>query len=90
MSLIFQHLVSQLWCNYHGVSLNDIVAPVNKDEAEDDDEPTRHGAAKHQAILSMDMQTWQDIIDTFGLKEPMITHRNDVTSSGPGARGWYS
>ncbi|KAM0243429.1 hypothetical protein ACHAPO_000277 [Fusarium lateritium] len=66
------------------------LAPVNREDVEEEEEPTRHGAAKHQAILSMDMETWQDIIDTFGLTEPMIAHRKDVTNSGPGARGWYS
>jgi hypothetical protein len=38
----------------------------------------------------MDMETWRDIIDTFGLKESMIEHRAESTNSGPGARGWYS
>lgn len=46
--------------------------------------------AKHQAIFSMDMETWQDIIDTFHITEPMIKHRKEATASGPGARGWYS
>ncbi|KAM6535171.1 hypothetical protein FALCPG4_004759 [Fusarium falciforme] len=64
------------------------LAPVDR-EAEEE-EPTRHGAAKHQAILSMDMETWRDIIDTFGLQEPMIAHRKEATNAGPGARGWYS
>ncbi|KAF5019688.1 hypothetical protein F66182_8285 [Fusarium sp. NRRL 66182] len=64
------------------------LAPVDRDTEEE--ETARHGAAKHQAILSMDMETWRDIIDTFGLKEPMIAHRKEATSSGPGARGWYS
>ncbi|KAJ4194130.1 hypothetical protein NW767_003728 [Fusarium falciforme] len=64
------------------------LAPVDR-EAEEE-EPTRHGAAKHQAILSMDMETWRDIIDTFGLQEPMIAHRKEATNTGPGARGWYS
>jgi hypothetical protein len=72
------------------MSLSCIVAPVNKEDVDEEDEPTRRGAAKHQAILSMDMETWQDIIDTFGLREPMITHRKDISNSGPGARGWYS
>ncbi|KAG7411953.1 Non-structural maintenance of chromosome element 4 [Fusarium oxysporum f. sp. rapae] len=63
---------------------------IDRDVEADEEEPTRHGAAKHQAILSMDMETWQDIIDTFDLKEPMIVHRKEVTTSGPGARGWYS
>ncbi|PCD33134.1 hypothetical protein AU210_009369 [Fusarium oxysporum f. sp. radicis-cucumerinum] len=63
---------------------------IDRDVEAEEGEPTRHGAAKHQAILSMDMETWQDIIDTFDLKEPMIAHRKEVTTSGPGARGWYS
>ncbi|KAF4442420.1 ferric reductase [Fusarium acutatum] len=63
---------------------------IERDVEGEEEEPTRHGAAKHQAILAMDMEIWQDIIDTFDLKEPMIAHRKEVTTSGPGARGWYS
>lgn len=65
-----------------------IAAPVDR-EAEEEG-AARHSASKHQAILSMDMETWRDIIDTFDLKEPMITHRQEATNTGPGARGWYS
>ncbi|CAM1502256.1 Fc.00g042400.m01.CDS01 [Cosmosporella sp. VM-42] len=64
------------------------LAPVEREQ--EDDGTIRHGAAKHQAILSMDMATWREIIDTFDLKEPMIKHRREATNSGPGARGWYS
>ncbi|KAM5346539.1 hypothetical protein ACJ41O_009544 [Fusarium nematophilum] len=64
------------------------LAPVERDA--DEEEMTRHGASKHQAILSMDMETWHDIIDTLGLEEPMIEHRKEATNTGPGARGWYS
>ncbi|KAF4343880.1 non-structural maintenance of chromosome element 4 [Fusarium beomiforme] len=59
---------------------------IDREVEAEAEEPQRHGAAKHQAILSMDMETWQDIINTFGLEEPMITHRKDVATSGPGAR----
>lgn len=45
---------------------------------------------KHQAIFSMDMPTWRDIIETFGIKQPMIEHRREPAQAGPGARGWYS
>ena len=38
----------------------------------------------------MDMDTWQDIKDTLKLTEPMIAHREEGSSHGPGARGWYS
>ena len=65
------------------------IAPV--DSEHDDDSRVRQGGSKYQAILSMDMKTWQDIIDTLGLTEPMIEHRREETAhQGPGARGWYS
>ncbi len=63
-------------------------APVNREDHED--EPARQGSAKHQAVLSIDMQAWQDIVETLQIKEPMIEHRQEVVNSGPGARGWYS
>ena len=50
----------------------------------------RHSAAKQQAVLSMDMKTWREIIEVFDLKEPVIEHRREATHGGPGARGWYS
>jgi hypothetical protein len=63
------------------------LAPVDRED--DDATATRQSSSKHQAILSMDMETWQDIIDTLGLKEPMIEHRQELSATGPGARGWY-
>jgi hypothetical protein len=66
------------------------LAPVERDADEEADASARRSTAKHQAILSMDMDTWRDIIQTFGLVEPMIEHRQEATHSGPGARGWYS
>lgn len=62
-------------------------APVDRES--DDTAAIRQATSKHQAILSMDMETWRDIIDTMGIKEPMIEHRPELTVSGPGARGWY-
>ncbi|KAM3498839.1 hypothetical protein MY11210_009652 [Beauveria gryllotalpidicola] len=64
------------------------LAPVVREEHED--ESVRHSSAKHQAILSIDMQAWQDIVETFQIEEPMIEHRQETVNSGPGARGWYS
>jgi non-structural maintenance of chromosomes element 4 len=64
-------------------------APVRRELAEEEPR-ARSGASKHQAILSMDMETWRDIIDTLGLTEPMIEHRAEASLNGPGARGWYS
>lgn len=63
------------------------LAPVDREG--DDVGAIRQSTSKHQAILSMDMETWQDIIDTLGLEEPMIEHRRELSATGPGARGWY-
>ncbi|OAR02807.1 hypothetical protein LLEC1_00213 [Akanthomyces lecanii] len=63
-------------------------APVVREDHEN--EPSRQGSAKYQAVLSIDMQTWEDIVETLHIKEPMIEHRSEIVNSGPGARGWYS
>lgn len=56
-----------------------------------DEEPSlRQGGSKHQAILSMDMATWEDIVQTLELAEPLIRHRAESTLDNPGAKGWYS
>ncbi|KAJ4298602.1 hypothetical protein N0V88_003632 [Collariella sp. IMI 366227] len=47
-------------------------------------------AMRHQAIMSIDMATWRDIIEAFDIKRPMIPSREEEASQGPGARGWYS
>ncbi|RCI16495.1 hypothetical protein L249_2865 [Ophiocordyceps polyrhachis-furcata BCC 54312] len=65
------------------------LAPVNREEAEDEG-VTRHGASKHQAVLSMDIKTWREIVRALNLTEPMIEHRREAASAGPGARSWYS
>ncbi|KAJ6786786.1 hypothetical protein PWT90_03127 [Aphanocladium album] len=64
------------------------IAPVIRQDH--DDEAARQGSAKHQAVLSIDMQAWRDIVETLQIKEPMIEHRQEAANTGPGARGWYS
>ena len=57
---------------------------------EEGDPTARKHAQRQQAVLSIDMRTWRDIIDAFGITEPMIEHRKEQSHQGPGARGWYS
>lgn len=64
-------------------------APVIR-ESEEEEPKARSGASKHQAILSMDMEIYREIVETLELTEPMIEHRVETTVSGPGARGWYT
>jgi non-structural maintenance of chromosomes element 4 len=66
-----------------------LAAPVDA-ESENGGDERRHGSSKHQAILSLDEQTWKDLIATYNIKESMIEHRKYASNQGPGARGWYS
>lgn len=50
----------------------------------------RHGAMRHQAIMSIDIDIWKDVIDEFEITESMIPHREELEQQGPGAKGWYS
>ncbi|KAL2128071.1 hypothetical protein VTI74DRAFT_9763 [Chaetomium olivicolor] len=64
------------------------IEPVRKNSSVD---TSRSKAAmRHQAIMSIDMATWRDIIDAFDIKTPMIPSRQEEEPQGPGARGWYS
>lgn len=53
---------------------------------------------KHQAIFSLDHQTWREIVRAFGLTEPMIPDREGDAVVGMreegdavvgNGRGWY-
>ncbi|KAK3337450.1 Nse4 C-terminal-domain-containing protein [Cercophora scortea] len=70
----------------HGLPSLEAVA---KELQPDGDHP-RHGATRHQAIMSIDMDIWRDVIDAFNIKESLIPHREEQHQQGPGARGWYS
>ena len=45
---------------------------------------------RHQAFMSLDMQTWKDVIEAFGIKEPLIPHRQEKVHHSIGAGQWYS
>ncbi|KAJ4386369.1 hypothetical protein N0V93_009264 [Gnomoniopsis smithogilvyi] len=51
---------------------------------------SKAGTRKYQAVLSIDMPLWRELIQTFNIKESMIEHRKESQSQGPGAKGWYS
>ncbi|KAN0089476.1 Nse4 domain containing protein [Hyaloscypha variabilis] len=46
--------------------------------------------AKHQAVLAIDMDHWEQLIDLFDIKEPMIQHREEEEQYNVGRRGWYA
>jgi hypothetical protein len=49
-----------------------------------------YGPAKHQAVLALDMDTWEQLIDAFDIQEPMIKHRREDEHRNVGAKGWYA
>ncbi|KAL2062382.1 hypothetical protein VTL71DRAFT_6648 [Oculimacula yallundae] len=56
----------------------------DKTAAADGDHP------KHQAVLALDMQTWEELIDAFEIQTPMIKHREEAQHNNIGAKGWYA
>jgi len=45
---------------------------------------------RHQAIFSLDYETWQDLVKVLDIKKPLIPDRSqDENTTQIGARGWY-
>ena len=47
------------------------------------------GAARHQAIFTLDHRTWQKLIAAFDIRHSLIPHRIEETTQ-VSAAGWYS
>jgi len=54
------------------------------------DEDRQTGAARHQAIFSIDYETWQKLIHAYDITDTMIPHRDDENVGQPNAHGWYA
>ncbi|RHZ63915.1 non-structural maintenance of chromosomes element 4 family protein [Aspergillus thermomutatus] len=52
-------------------------------------EAQKKGVQKHQAIFSLDFETWRQLIEVYGIKESIIKHRPEEQSQSTGG-GWYS
>ncbi|KAJ5035083.1 uncharacterized protein L3040_008344 [Drepanopeziza brunnea f. sp. 'multigermtubi'] len=74
-----------------GISLDDRGLPYLVFYDDPDRDATAKGDhPKHQAVMSMDMAMWDDLIRTFDIKEPMIRHREEESYTNVGAKGWYA
>jgi len=50
----------------------------------------RQSGMRHQAIFSLDFETWQELVKVLNIKEPLIPDRShDENDTQIGARGWY-
>ncbi|KAL4895452.1 Nse4 C-terminal-domain-containing protein [Aspergillus ambiguus] len=52
-------------------------------------EAQKKGIQKHQAVFSLDFETWRDLIEVYGIKESIIPHREEEEPQ-IAAQGWYS
>ncbi|KAK3191101.1 hypothetical protein K4F52_002685 [Lecanicillium sp. MT-2017a] len=64
------------------------LAPVAREIPSE--EESRQALSKHQAILSIDMQTWRDAVRTLKITDSMIENRQETAHSAPGTKGWYN
>ncbi|KAK3044825.1 hypothetical protein LTS18_000254, partial [Coniosporium uncinatum] len=53
------------------------------------EEQRQQHISKNQAIISMDYQSWEELIDLLDIKVPLIPHRAEEQQTQVGARGWY-
>jgi hypothetical protein len=63
---------------------------IIKNQVEDEREQRDSGAMRHQAVLSLDMAMWKEMIEIFEIKQPMIPHRKEEEHSSVGRTGWYA
>ena len=54
------------------------------------EEIQRDNPSKHQAVFHLDYETWEDIIETFEIKESIIPHRQSDEVAQISASGWYA
>ena len=49
-------------------------------------EAQRKGIQKHQAVFSLDFETWEQLIEVFGIEKSIIPHRKETEETG---QTWY-
>ena len=48
------------------------------------------GVHKKQAVFHLDFETWEDIVQTFGMRKCVIPHRQEDEAPVVSASGWYA
>lgn len=62
--------------------------PANQ-EIQRDEEEESGPKERHQAVLHLDFDTWEDLIDAFDINDSLIPHRQEGQEAQIGATGWY-
>jgi len=67
---------------------NDGLPTLRPSEPKTVSEQHERGAARHQAIFSLDYVTWKKLTKAFDIRTSLIAHRNDEQTT-MNAQGWY-
>jgi hypothetical protein len=59
------------------------------DEVKTVQQQHEQGAQRHQAIFSIDMEDYQNLIRAYNVRTPLIPHRNDEEGTPVNAGAWY-
>lgn len=69
---------------------SDLLTETGTDEPKELASKHERGAARHQAIFSLDHATYQKIINACSIKKSLISHREtDETQQPIAGRAWY-
>ncbi|EPE05599.1 nuclear protein qri2 [Ophiostoma piceae UAMH 11346] len=66
------------------------IYPVNEEDNEAAKDTMREDTRRNQLILSLDMEMWRDMIETFNIRHSMIAHRDQTNKAHPGGRAWFT
>lgn len=86
MKTVYPQFVSVTSLSHRVKSANVRTGP-NEGNASESDRPS--GTSRHQAIFSIDYETWQKLIVAYDITESMIPHREEENIGVPNAHGWY-
>ncbi|RFU30361.1 hypothetical protein B7463_g5976, partial [Scytalidium lignicola] len=74
-----------------GITYDDNGLPfLDATEPRDRSEMAEQGARKHQAVIELDMDEWEQIIENWGIEESMIPHREEDDHASVRVKGWYA
>lgn len=54
-------------------------------------ENRQNAGERHQAVFSLDYETWEELVDVLGIEEPLIPDRTaqEQAATQVSAHGWY-
>ncbi|KAL9130158.1 MAG: hypothetical protein Q9217_001593 [Psora testacea] len=67
---------------------SDMIPTLHPNQPSTPEQIKKEYIQKHQAIFHLDFETWEDIIETFDIKQSVIPHRQPDSRAQVSASGW--